>query len=59
MGMVMVYYKQVKNVCVRILGSLAIAVNGFRVLLFVPPAPEILAEIKRAVYTVFTPSLSD
>ena len=55
----MVYYKQVKNVCVRTLGSLAIAVNGFRVLLFVPPAPEILAEMKRAVYTVFTPSLSD
>ena len=31
------------------------ALNGFGVLLFVPPAPEILAETKRTIYTAFYP----
>ena len=29
--------------------------NGSRVLLFVPAAPEVLAEIKRTIYTAFCP----
>ena len=29
------------------------ALNSFSVLLFVPSAPEVLAEIKRTVYTAF------
>ena len=29
--------------------------NGFSVLLFVPPAPKVLAEIKRIVYSAFCP----
>ena len=29
------------------------ALNGFSVLLFVPPAPEALAEIKRTIYIAF------
>ena len=31
------------------------ALNGFSVLLFVPPSPEVLAELKRAIYTAFCP----
>ena len=31
------------------------ALNGFSVLLFVPSAPEVLAEIKRTIYTAFCP----
>ena len=31
------------------------ALNGFSVLLFVPAAPEVLAEIKRTIYTAFCP----
>ena len=33
--------------------------NGFSVLLFVPPAPEVVAEIKRTMYTAFHPPVSD
>ena len=31
------------------------ALNGFSVLLFVPPAPDVLTEIKRIIYTAFYP----
>ena len=36
------------------------ALNGFRVLMFVQTAPEVFAEIKRAIYTLrFAQSISD
>ena len=37
------------------LRSLAMTLNGFSILLFVPAAPEVLAETKRAIYTAFCP----
>ena len=51
----MFQYQQLKNVCVRTLGSLTMALNGFSVLLFVPSAPEVLTEITRIIYTAFYP----
>ena len=33
------------------------ALNGFGVLLFVSPAPDVLAEIKRTIYTAFYPRI--
>ena len=41
--------------CVRNLRFLAMARNDFSVLLFVPAAPKVLAETKRAIYTAFRP----
>ena len=41
-----------KNGCVEILRSLVMALIGFSVLLFVPPIPEVLAEIKRTIYSL-------
>ena len=40
-------HKQLKNVCVRTPGSLVMALVGLSALLFVPTAPEILAETKK------------
>ena len=39
----------------RTLVSLAVALKSFSVLLFVPPAPKVLTEIKRTIYTAFSP----
>ena len=47
------YYAQ--NVWVRTISSFAAALNGFRVLPFVPPASEVLAELKRTTYNTFFP----
>ena len=38
---------------IRTLGSPAMALNRFRILLFVQTAPEVLAEIKRTICTAF------
>ena len=35
--------------------QLAETLNGFSILLFVPPASEVLAELKRTIYTAFFP----
>ena len=48
---------QLKNVCVRTLGSPAMPLNGFSVLLLVPPEPERSAEIKRTICTVLCPPI--
>ena len=37
----------------------ALALNGFSVTLFVSPAPKVLAEIKRIIYTALSPWFCD